>query len=784
MGQNTSDGTAPQAGGVAGSHPDPVPLKFNVAPATADQSNTIHLPLNPVACWRVDDIRFAFDSSFVTADIAAEVKQLHDLREDHAAPGGTGTIFPPLSVWGHADPTGPDDYNKSLSGRRATAIYALLISNSDPDKAVSLWTSVSHTENWGSSQRQAMQDFTGSPAGTPDAQLFKVYMQQICSTTDSSGTSQPLVLTAQDFLGQGADSGGKGDYQGCSSFNPQLVFSQSDQTRFEQAQQRNDQTTLAERNDANAQNRRVVIFLFRPNSVIVPSKWPCPRATEGTSGCIARFFSDGENRRKRRLPDEAREFEKTKDTFACRFYQRVSIHSPCEQKVVPAVLEVVLDNGNAFAVNTASPTTDFVRVGIWDHAFDAATGNLLNNRAEAQNFVGADNKGVNARRFYFRVTDKGAQGMPEVRVNWRTEFGSGGTDDAPGSQVITLTPTSDPTVFVSHAVFLVSDSIDQAQATDSGLPAANADTGARAQGQSNQRTRLITVDDTHKLDSTVVAEYRGALGGPLAKVTVPVFKRSPEERLKINVHLVNVRNLAGGTGALTAARKQTAIDTFRSVYARCGIFLNIDEIVIDPPASCINWQTRYPASPLAIGADPAVESAGFTGGNLIPSTSQADIINLIRGQAGFDSNDIYVVYITRIFNNPVPAPSPTAILAGGPGGISFPDSFTPANSIARSFVFVGVQTVNQFADPHEMTHVTTNLRNSAGGHFHLEASVNAGPGNIDGRNLMQRFVLIANGNVADSKRLWDDDFNNANLTPAKIPAQITAIRASRFVRPF
>ena len=36
------------------------------------------------------------------------------------------TIFPPLSIFGHADPVGNDDYNKQLSGRRATAIYGLL----------------------------------------------------------------------------------------------------------------------------------------------------------------------------------------------------------------------------------------------------------------------------------------------------------------------------------------------------------------------------------------------------------------------------------------------------------------------------------------------------------------------------------------------------------------------------------------------------------------------------------------------------------------------------------
>jgi hypothetical protein len=122
-------------------------------------------------------------------------------------------------------------------------------------------------------------------------------------------------------------------------------------------------------------------------------------------------------------------------------------------------------------------------------------------------------------------------------------------------------------------------------------------------------------------------------------------------------------------------------------------------------------------------------------------------------------------------------------LAVGPGGIAFPDSFTAAGSSARGFVFIGVNTVNQLADPHEMTHVTTNLRNSAGGHFHLGATVNTGPGNIDGRNLMQRFVLLSTGNVSDSKRLWDEDFTNNNVNPATLPAQVSAIRSSRFVRP-
>ncbi|HEY3838010.1 MAG TPA: hypothetical protein VGL72_15625, partial [Bryobacteraceae bacterium] len=589
-----------------------------------------------------------------------------------------------------------------------------------------------------------------------------------------------LTLNQGDFLG-GTDPKGKADYQGCGEFNPMLLFSQEEEQEFQ------DPANKDQRDEENAPNRRVIGLLFRPGTKVDPSRWPCPRADEGTAGCRKRFWSDGDKRRNTRLSGQERQFDQTHDTFACRFYHRLMTGSPCEKILpdIPAVFEVILDNDNNHTVDASEPVAKFVRLGIWDHAFDPATGNLINNAAEATNFIGNDSKGNLARRFYFRVKDPNAGGQAEVRVQWRTEFGAGGTDDAPGSQDISLLPTAaDPTVFVSHAVFLVSDTVDQQQATDSGLAAGNSDTGQRNFGQSNHRTRLITVDDTHILDSTVVAEYTPVLGGPTLKATVPVFQRSPEERLRIRVHLVNVRNRVGGTGALTAARKQTAITTLRSVYARCGIYLDIDEIVIDPPASCINWRTRYPGSALALGADPSVETSSFPSGNLAPSTSQTDIINLIRGRAGFDNNDIYIVYVNRIFANPVPTPGPTAQLAGGPGGISFPDSFTPAGSIARSFVFVGLLTVNQFADPHEMTHVTTNLRNSAGGHFHLEATVNAGPGNIDGRNLMQRFFLIGNGTTADSKRLWDDPFTNNNISPPTIPAQITAIRTSRFVRPF
>jgi hypothetical protein len=120
-------------GGVSGRHDQIGTFEFLVAPSTTGEFNRAHLRLIVLACWRVDDIRFAFDSSFVAPEIATELENLVDLREKHkqAGPAPAAVRFPPLSVFGHADPVGSDNYNKALSGRRAAAIYALLISTTD-----------------------------------------------------------------------------------------------------------------------------------------------------------------------------------------------------------------------------------------------------------------------------------------------------------------------------------------------------------------------------------------------------------------------------------------------------------------------------------------------------------------------------------------------------------------------------------------------------------------------------------------------------------------------------
>jgi hypothetical protein len=330
-------------GGIAAKHPPAVVHDVLVGPSTNGEFNTVELDFAPEACVRFDDVRFEFDSSFIGPEAKTELKLLGKLIKEGPER--------PASIFGHADPVGDDDYNKILSGRRSQAMYGLLTRKTE------LWEDLfKHPQggdSWGTQSiqvmlktlghysgpindtldtptRDAVKAFQGSPEGaglTADGdpgqntrpKLYKAYMDRICV----DDTDQPFQLDpAKNFLAQGADAGGKGDFQGCSEFNPDLVFSQEETNKFKNP------ANKAERDQENKPNRRVVIYLFRKGSKISPASWPCPRAKEGVAACRKRFFSDGE---KRRTPAASRRlFKDTKDTFACRFYDRISTLSPCE----------------------------------------------------------------------------------------------------------------------------------------------------------------------------------------------------------------------------------------------------------------------------------------------------------------------------------------------------------------------------------------------------------------------------------------------------------------------
>jgi hypothetical protein len=340
---------------LSGTHPVSDELLLPVGAATGNEFNRVRLRLIPKACFRVEDNHFEFDSSFILPfGLTFNVDPLKKLLERH--PGSK------LSVFGHADPVGRDDYNKTLSGRRAQALYALLV------RDVRLWEDLyyDHDTNgkdeWGvravqimlnqvgptktgnvsgdldEQTRQALRDFeTGAgvaPAGFNARRevarptfnrLATLYMDRICVDDDD----KDFRLKKTDFLARGAGRKGKGDFQGCGEFNPLLIFSREERARLDRPENRK------QRNKENEPNRRVMVLLFRPGSRIDPERWPCPTVKEGVAGCVKRFFSDGERRRSpqetRRTFEEARDDPTKLGTFACRFYERLLINSPCEQ---------------------------------------------------------------------------------------------------------------------------------------------------------------------------------------------------------------------------------------------------------------------------------------------------------------------------------------------------------------------------------------------------------------------------------------------------------------------
>lgn len=301
------------AGGVSHSHQAVDTLPVLVAPGTKGEKNTIRMELIPVACWRVNDVRFEFGSSFLLPDVVDEFAELAELCKSHAGA--------PLSVFGHADPVGDEAFNKTLSGRRAEAVYGVL--TRDADRWERLYTSgAANSDPWGAPAITTMEQATGKPLGTNNSTnrkaLYLAYMDFLCH--DNAGAR--FTVPKSGFLGQGKDAGGKADFQGCSEFNPVMVFSKAENTEFSKAENK------SKRDEENGRNRRVVVYLFRPGSTVPIEKWPCARSSEGTSACLKRMWSDSTTRRSNQ--EFRREFPKTQDTFGCRFYHRLAVSSPCE----------------------------------------------------------------------------------------------------------------------------------------------------------------------------------------------------------------------------------------------------------------------------------------------------------------------------------------------------------------------------------------------------------------------------------------------------------------------
>ncbi|MBC2695369.1 MAG: amidohydrolase family protein [Desulfobacteraceae bacterium] len=276
--------------------------------------NIIKDKIQITACWKVKDFCFDFGSAFVRTNSIEDFEDLFVLYEETKKEWNGP---PPVAIFGHADPVGKDDFNKKLSENRARAIYGVLT------KDVDIWADIFSDEKDAKHLQQRLKDLKevgddelvhpGEVDGiighkTKDA--IKAYMEKLCSSK----------LEKKDFFTEsGAEGEGKCACQGCSEFNPLLMFSKTEWDEYKSAE---DKTRWNEENEVN---RRVIIYLFKPGTIYKQGKWPCSAGT--VEGCKKRFYSNSDIRRQ--FQANPKTYHKDKDTFACRFYDRL-FDKPCE----------------------------------------------------------------------------------------------------------------------------------------------------------------------------------------------------------------------------------------------------------------------------------------------------------------------------------------------------------------------------------------------------------------------------------------------------------------------
>ena len=409
-------------------------------------------------------------------------------------------------------------------------------------------------------------------------------------------------------------------------------------------------------------------------------------------------------------------------------------------------IEFVQDSKGTHAVDASSPAVGFVRFGLWDHAFADTKGTLFNGPTEAGNFVGAD-----SRRFYIRVKDRSRAGRGRVTALWRTRSADlKNFIDAATDPTITLLETSAGSgVFASRALLLVTDKDDK-QDVDSGLPAADPDSGVRTASMNNYRIRLGS------MLGMVEAEYSPPPTGTKVKIFsstsifMPMFTG---QKKKLPLQVFVLRRKVGGDPVIKIGATDDLwvrdLRIVRQIYERLGIFL---ETTIATADAKLNPVTISQGAASALLVDPPtpvlpdILSKDYRQQTLIPSLPiPPDTVRVFyAGQ--YDS------FAASSFSS-IDADTQTT---DKHRGTCFIDAFRPAYTLA-----------------HEIGHVLTNKGRGHQGHF----SSPGAPLN-DQQNLMTELQGQPEG-FNKTKRLWDandvDGFNQV--------AAIIGPPGSHYLRP-
>lgn len=190
---------------------------------------------------------------------------------------------------------------------------------------------------------------------------------------------------------------------------------------------------------------------------------------------------------------------------------------PDGDRVPMTALEFAVASTNAAAA-AALPA---VRFGLWDRAFNAAP---AAGAPTPPGILRADFADTDRRRFHFRL--RGPADVAALQTSWRTVEADGTTnDDAPASQVLTLTGPAGGGRLVSRGVLLVTDDTDAAEATPSGLVPPLA-VEPRTRGLADHRLRRGKVDGFVRAEIQVAAGQTHVLRIPIFDRAVPFDTRS------------------------------------------------------------------------------------------------------------------------------------------------------------------------------------------------------------------------------------------------------------------
>lgn len=385
--------------------------------ATTDASrkaahNRIRKDLTVVACANFKELNFAFDSSVIRPEARDWFAALARIIRRH--PGS------PMSLFGHADPTGDPFYNKHLSERRARSVFAVLARDETIWEDLFRNKGVATGDDWGTQSlqimlaalgpdpgqsgtldqptKEAIRALLGLPPGAPVNSTTAVRKEIFLRYMDFLRTPPPKQppekddppfpdLGDVDFLGRGKQ---KGTVQGCSEFNPQFLLGRKELAGMNAGGDEGKES----RDAANEPNRRVVVYLFAKGTRIDVDKWPCPSAAQGIQRCIDHFWSDGKKRKDTQFEEHRRRFGREvrpdrrvlappnptlaeqlgreETTFACRFYHGIALHSPCERDVKMWVLQLMVDGVRV--AKPGQPATSGTKVPLANRRFVATVG--------------------------------------------------------------------------------------------------------------------------------------------------------------------------------------------------------------------------------------------------------------------------------------------------------------------------------------------------------------------------------------------------------------------------